>query len=34
VLDESALTGEVRPVERAAREPVHSGRGVNADGPI
>jgi P-type E1-E2 ATPase len=33
VLDESALTGEVRPVERPAREPVRSGV-VNAGGPF
>jgi heavy metal translocating P-type ATPase len=33
VLDESALTGEPRPVERAAREMVRSGV-VNADGPF
>jgi heavy metal translocating P-type ATPase len=33
VLDESALTGEARPVERAPREPVRSGV-VNAGGPF
>ena len=33
VLDESALTGEARPVERSAREPVRSGV-VNAGGPF
>jgi heavy metal translocating P-type ATPase len=33
VLDESALTGEPRPVERAAREPVRSGV-VNTGGPF
>ena len=33
VLDESALTGEARPVERQAREPVRSGV-VNAGGPF
>jgi len=33
VLDESALTGEARPVERPAREPVRSGV-VNAGGPF
>jgi heavy metal translocating P-type ATPase len=33
VLDESALTGEARPVERLAREPVRSGA-VNAGGPF
>ena len=33
VLDESALTGEARPVERASREPVRSGV-VNAGGPF
>src|SRR5262245_8837146 len=33
VLDESALTGEPRPVERPAREPVRSGV-VNAGGPF
>src|SRR5215470_11764301 len=33
VLDESALTGEARPVERPAREPVRSGA-VNAGGPF
>ena len=33
VLDESALTGEARPVERAAHEPVRSGA-VNAGGPF
>ena len=33
VLDESALTGEMRPVERAPREPVRSGV-VNAGGPF
>jgi heavy metal translocating P-type ATPase len=33
VLDESALTGEARPVERAAGEPVRSGV-VNAGGPF
>jgi heavy metal translocating P-type ATPase len=33
VLDESALTGEARPVERGAREPVRSGV-VNAGGPF
>ena len=33
VLDESALTGEARPVERSVREPVRSGV-VNAGGPF
>ena len=33
VLDESALTGEARPVERPAQEPVRSGV-VNAGGPF
>ena len=33
VLDESALTGEARPVERGPREPVRSGV-VNAGGPF
>ena len=33
VLDESALTGEARPVERSAQEPVRSGV-VNAGGPF
>src|SRR5215472_11709866 len=33
VLDESALTGEARPVERGSREPVRSGV-VNAGGPF
>src|SRR4029453_5781377 len=33
VLDESALTGEARPVERLEREPVRSGV-VNAGGPF
>src|SRR5215467_7653189 len=33
VLDESALSGEARPVERAPREPVRSGV-VNAGGPF
>src|SRR6516225_376203 len=33
VLDESALTGEARPVERGPREPVRSGA-VNAGGPF
>jgi heavy metal translocating P-type ATPase len=33
VLDESALTGEARPVERSLREPVRSGV-VNAGGPF
>src|SRR5215831_6119522 len=33
VLDESALTGEARPVERSAREPARSGV-VNAGGPF
>src|SRR5215469_5552338 len=33
VLDESALTGEARPVERRAHEPVRSGV-VNAGGPF
>src|SRR5262245_43086621 len=33
VLDESALTGDPRPVERAPREPVRSGV-VNAGGPF
>jgi heavy metal translocating P-type ATPase len=33
VLDESALTGEARPVERLAREPVRSGV-VNVGGPF
>ena len=33
VLDESALTGEARPVERSAHEPVRSGV-VNAGGPF
>ncbi len=33
VLDESALTGEARPVERAPREPVRSGV-LNAGGPF
>jgi heavy metal translocating P-type ATPase len=33
VLDESALTGEARPVERPAHEPVRSGV-VNAGGPF
>src|SRR5262245_3089167 len=33
VLDESALTGEARPVERSAGEPVRSGV-VNAGGPV
>jgi heavy metal translocating P-type ATPase len=33
VLDESALTGESRPVERALGEPVHSGT-VNMGGPF
>ena len=33
VLDESALTGEARPVERSAREPVRSGV-VNVGGPF